>query len=387
MKTGKLVEETRKPAWYIRWVETGRVPDRLIRWTLRLALTWGLRMKYTRNLERVQAEKRALIDRLKRSPIAIRTDDPNVQHYEVPSEFFQLVLGKWLKYSCCYWSEGVIDLDQAEEAMLELTCRRAGLENGMRIMDLGCGWGSLSLWIATHYPDCQVLAVSNSSTQRDFIQQQCQARMLGNVTVMKADMADFEADTRFDHMEEFDRVISVEMFEHMKNYQRLLRRIAHLLKPDGKLFVHIFSHRVFPREFDADDPADWMARTFFSGGTMPSDDLLLYFQEDLNLVDHWQIDGWHYRKTLNAWLAKLDSREEAVRSVIAKTYGPENEQRWLSNWRLFFLACSVVWGLRGGREYLVSHYLFERADRGKGGLDRGLKCSSLGIDPTPLSLT
>lgn len=346
--------------WYIRWVETGRIPDWLIRWTLRLVLSSSLRERYASSLEEIQAEKQALIAKLKGSPIAIRTDDPNVQHYEVPSEFFRLVLGKWLKYSCCHWPDGITTLDQAEEAMLALTCRRARLQDGMRVMDLGCGWGSLSLWIATHYPNCQVLAVSNSGTQRKFIQRQCQDRRLGNVTAMTANMADFEKDARFDRMEAFDRVISVEMFEHMKNYQCLLRRIASLLNPDGKLFVHIFSHRAFAREFDADDPTDWMAQTFFSGGTMPSDDLLLYFQEDLKLVDHWRMDGWHYQKTLNAWLAKLDSRVEDVRRVIAQTYGSENEQRWLSNWRLFFLACSVVWGLRGGREYLVSHYLFDQ---------------------------
>ena len=349
--------------WYIRWIETGFVPDWLIRWTLRLVLTWTLRERYARSQEEIRAEKQAFVAKLKRSPIAIRTDDPNVQHYEVPSEFFRLVLGKWLKYSCCYWSDGITNLEQAEEAMLALTCRRTRLEDGMRVMDLGCGWGSLSLWIATHYPNCQVLAVSNSATQQEFIQRQCQVRGLGNVTVLKADMADFEKDDRFDRMGTFDRVISIEMFEHMKNYQRLLRRIASLLKPDGKLFVHIFSHRAFAREFDAENPSDWMAQTFFSGGTMPSDDLLLFFQEDLKLVDHWRIDGWHYQKTLNAWLAKLDSRVEDVRRVIAQTYGSENEQRWLSNWRLFFLACSVVWGLRGGQEYLVSHYLFEQANK------------------------
>jgi cyclopropane-fatty-acyl-phospholipid synthase len=349
--------------WYMRWVETGRVPDWLIRGVLRVTHNWAVSRRYARSLEEISAEKRALIEKLKRSPIAIRTDDPNVQHYEVPTEFFQLVLGKWLKYSCCYWPVGVSTLDQAEEAMLKLTCQRAHLEDGMRVLDLGCGWGSLSLWIATHYPNCQVLAVSN--TQREYIQNQCKSRGLENVTAMTADMADFEDDPRFDQIEKFDRVISIEMFEHMKNYARLLKRIATLLNPDGMLFVHIFSHREFAREYDADDPNDWMAQTFFSGGTMPSDDLLLYFQDDLKLINHWRVDGWHYEKTLKAWLAKLDSRKEAVRRVIAQTYGPENETRWLSNWRLFFLACSVVWGMKGGREYLVSHYLFRLADRGK----------------------
>jgi cyclopropane-fatty-acyl-phospholipid synthase len=177
---------------------------------------------------------------------------------------------------------------------------------------------------------------------------------------MTADMADFERDSRFNQGYKFDRIISVEMFEHMKNYERLLACIASLLKPEGMLFVHIFSHREFAREFDASTPDDWMAQTFFSGGTMPSDDLLFHFQRDLKLVDHWRVDGWHYEKTLRAWLSKLDAQEHAVRRIMAQTYGSQNETRWLVNWRLFFLTCSEVWGLKDGREYLVSHYLFDR---------------------------
>ena len=212
--------------WYMRWVETGRVPDGLIRVVLRIALNWVRRRRSTVSPSKALAEKRALIEKFKCSPIAIRTDDPNIQHYEVPSDFFQLVLGKWLKYSCCYWPKGISNLDQAEEAMLALTCQRARLEDGMRVLDLGCGWGSLSLWIATNYPNCQVLAVSYSNTQKAFIQNRSKSLGLGNVKVMTADMADFEADSRFDQIEQFDRVISIEMFEHMKNYKRLLRRIA-----------------------------------------------------------------------------------------------------------------------------------------------------------------
>jgi cyclopropane-fatty-acyl-phospholipid synthase len=348
--------------WYMRWVETGWVPDVLIRVVMRVGLNCLRLRRYAVSQAKTQAEKRALINKLIHSPIAIRTDDPNVQHYDVPSEFFQLILGKWLKYSCCYWPTSVTNLDDAEEAMLTLTCQRARLEDGMQVLDLGCGWGSLSLWIGTNYPNCQVLAVSNSNSQREFIQNQCKSRGLENVKAMTANLADFEDDSRFDQRGKFDRVISIEMFEHMKNYERLLKRIASLLEPEGKLFVHLFSNRQFVREFDAEDPKDWMAQTFFSGGTMPSDDLLLYFQGDLKLIDHWRVDGWHYEKTLNAWLAKLDSNKGDVRRVIAQTYGAENETRWLANWRLFFLACSEVWGTHNGREYLVSHYLFERRE-------------------------
>lgn len=333
---------------------TDHVPDWLTRLGLKVILRRSLRRRYGASIDERDRQKRALIQKLKRSPIAIHTADANRQHYRVPAAFFELILGSRLKYSCCYWPAGVCTIDEAEEAMLRLTCHRARLRDGMVVLDLGCGWGSLSLWIAEQYPACHVVAVSNSPEQIATIERRSRERGLGNVEALVGDVNHLEFGRRF------DRVMSIEMFEHMKNYERLMANIASFLKPTGKLFVHVFSHREFAFEFQADDPNDWMARTFFSGGTMPSDDLLLHFQRNLHLVDHWRLSGTHYARTLRAWLDRLDVHEPEARKVLRETYGPDQETRWWVNWRLFFMACEETWALRRGREYIVSHYLFQK---------------------------
>jgi cyclopropane-fatty-acyl-phospholipid synthase len=353
--------QTENASLSMRLLEADRVPDWLIRQRIRALLAQRLEEEDRGNPEAQQAHLMQMVQQLRASPIAIHTDAANEQHYEVPTEFYLKVLGKHLKYSSCYFdsfdiSQAANHLDAAEARMLALTCERARIQDGDRILELGCGWGSLSLWMASHYPSSKITVVSNSRTQKAYIDGQAAARGLTNLEVVTCDVnqLEFPPETRF------GRVVSVEMFEHMRNYQTLLARIASWMAPSATLFVHIFTHHRLAYTFEVRDESDWMAKYFFTGGIMPSDDLLHYFQQDLHLREHWQVDGRHYQLTSEAWLAKMDAQREELLPILSQAYGATQTTRWWVYWRVFFMSCAELFGYRGGREWLVSHYLFQK---------------------------
>jgi cyclopropane-fatty-acyl-phospholipid synthase len=287
-------------------------------------------------------------------PIAINTREANGQHYEVPAEFFALMLGPRRKYSCCYYDDPAATLIEAEERALTETARHADLADGQQILELGCGWGSLSLWMARHYPHARIMSVSNSQSQRAFIAQRAEAEGLRNLTVIAADMNAFMPQGAF------DRIVSVEMFEHMSNWRDLLKRAASWLKPDGRLFIHIFSHRSAPYRFDASDHTDWIAQHFFTGGIMPSHGLIRQFSDLVEVEEEWWWNGNHYRRTAEQWLENFDRNAADIVRVLRGFYGAD-ALLWQRRWRLFLLATSGLFGHSGGNEWGVSHYRLRRA--------------------------
>ena len=326
-----------------RTIESGKVPDEALRAGIRLSC----RTRLLTERGRGPGRRQAFLDARRRGPLAVRADAANAQHYEVPAAFFEKVLGPRLKYSSCLWGPGVDTLAEAEEAMLALTCERAGLVDGMDILELGCGWGSLTTWMAEQYPNSTIVALSNSAPQRATIE----ARGHANVEVVTADITDWSTDRTF------DRVVSVEMFEHLRNYDLLFKRISSWLRPEGRLFVHVFSHRKYAYTYDH----GWMARRFFTGGTMPSHDLFAAFSDDLVREQRWLVDGTHYARTAEAWKANLDQHAAELFPIMTETYGAGNEQAWLADWNVFFLACAELFGFRDGQEWAVTHHRFRKA--------------------------
>jgi len=338
----------------IELAEKGLVPDWLIRRGIRALLRQRLRNERVDDPERQSERYQALMDELAESAIAIETDAANEQHYEVPAAFYQQVLGHRLKYSSALWPAGVDNLDDAETVMLDQTCRNAGLADGQDVLELGCGWGSLTLWMASNYPASRITAVSNSASQRRHIESRASELGLGNIDVITCDVNDLSLDKRF------DRVVSVEMFEHVRNYRQLLERIAGWMRPDARLFVHIFCHRFLAYPFEAHGEDNWMGRHFFTGGLMPASDTLLHFADDVVIERRWLYSGEHYAKTARGWLENLDRCSRQIHSVMRETYG-DDAALWQQRWRIFFMACEELFGYDHGRQWLVGHFRFRKA--------------------------
>lgn len=331
-------------------VERGLVPDFITRIAIRRLLAQRLEEEAS---PAGSARRAQFVAGLRQAPLAIEQAAANAQHYEVPVQLYERCLGKRLKYSSGWWGEGVRNLDEAEEAMLAKSVAHAGLRDGMDILEIGCGWGSLSLYMAEHFPQARIVAISNSHTQREFITTRAHQRGFANLTVLTRDVVDFTTDLRF------DRVVSIECFEHLRNYHELFRRIRGWLKPEGKLWTHIFVHRLYTYPFETDaadsDDGNWMSRHFFTGGQMPAFDLFSLCNDDLVVEDAVRINGTHYAKTARAWLDNLDRFRPALRELLSAP-GESPEVR-LNRWRMFFMSCEELWNYRGGEEWLVGHYL------------------------------
>jgi len=337
----------------IHWVEQGLVPDRVVRIGIRRLLEARIAELGSHDAQQSAALTQEFVRAMDGAELAPRPEMANRQHYELPAAFFDLVLGGHRKYSCAWWPDGTDTLDEAEAAALAVTCERAELADGQDILELGCGWGSLTLWMARHYPASRITALSNSLPQRQFIEAQARAAGLDNVRVLTCDFNVFHTGERF------DRVVSVEMFEHLRNWPRAFANVARWLRPQGRFFMHVFAHRDAPYPFVERDASDWMSKYFFTGGMMPSDDLVLHCQDDLRLLHRWRWDGRHYQRTAEAWLRNMDDRHDQILPLFQDTYGRE-AAIWWTRWRLFFLSVSELFGFDAGQRWWVSHYLLEK---------------------------
>jgi cyclopropane-fatty-acyl-phospholipid synthase len=333
-------------------LEKNLLPD----WLIRLGIRRLLRQRL-HEIEQPSPETQvaAFAEQLRAMPIAVNTAESKEQHYEVPTLFYQKCLGPRLKYSSGLYERGDETLAKAEEQMLALTCARAQLADGLEILELGCGWGSLTLWMAEKYPSARITGVSHSRTQREHILGVARQRGLTNVNIITCDMNDFAADPG-----RYDRVVSVEMFEHMKNWPQLMANIAHWLKPGGLFFAHVFVHARFAYHFEIRDETDWMSKFFFTGGMMPAHDLFTRFQDDLKLIESWKVNGTHYAKTAEHWLQNMDAHRAEIMPLFVQTYGAGQAVKWWAYWRVFYLACAELWKFRDGEEWHVGHYLFRR---------------------------
>lgn len=332
-------------------IDKGVIPYWLLRAAVWLNCAGRLYQQRSRNLPDYR-EKGGFITSIQSQAIADVPEKANEQHYEVPPRFFELSLGKRLKYSAAYWDKTTNDLDRAEERMLALYAERAQLSDGLKILELGCGWGSLTLYMAERFPQSCITAVSNSTPQRRYIEAQAQKRGLTNIEIITQDMNVFVPPGSY------DRIVSIEMFEHMRNWRVLFERLYAWLNPGGKMFLHIFTHRTYAYPYSDEGATDWMAKFFFSGGMMPSDDLPLHFLGNLRLDEHWMLDGTHYEKTARAWVQNMDTNRQAIITTFNDTYGLGSGPVWFERWRLFYLACEVLFGFKGGSEWGVSHYRF-----------------------------
>ena len=336
----------------IEWTEKGMLPDAVVRAGIRRLLRQRLDEIGADDVTRAAALSEAFVASLRDAPLALLTETANEQHYELPPAFFVAVLGAQRKYSSGWWPEGVNDLDAAEAAALRVTCERAELVDGQQVLELGCGWGSLSLWMAERFPASRIVSVSNSHAQRAFIQAEAMRRGLSNLRVLTCDINHFATDARF------DRVVSVEMFEHLRNWPEAFRRVRDWLTPEGRFFMHVFVHRSTPYAFEPRDASDWMSRHFFTGGMMPSDDLALRCQDDLRVLRRWRWDGTHYARTAEAWLDNMERRRPAVWRALQQAYGVGQAGLWWVRWRLFFLSCAELFSYEDGQQWWVAHYLF-----------------------------